>query len=364
MQPKVPFLSNDMSWVTSLARDAVRAGRAYQAPTTPSLARLHANELPWPQDYDPAPGNLNFYPLLYPEALTERLAAHYGVKASEISITRGSSEGIDCLYRGFCEARQDAVLFCPPSFEMYRWYGHLQGVKLIEVPLRAEAGFALDVPALKAAWSKNVKLLALCSPNNPTGNLMDPDHLRELVEFARGRSLVVLDAAYAEFAGQSPGADWIAEYPHVVVLRTVSKALGLAAVRCGAIIARPEIINLMRRVQSPYSFPSLCEHAVLRALEPRPQERTRRRVATIVSERERLGQLFAELPQVRAVYPSQTNFLLMQVADADRFTAAARAGGYLLRRIPDEPGLESCVRITLGTPEQNDGLLAVLRAST
>ncbi len=109
----------------------MRNGRAHKVPTTPNLARLHANELPWPQDYDPAPGQLNFYPLLHPEALAEKMAAHYGVRAEEIAITRGSSEGIDCLYRAFCEAGRDAVLFCPPSFEMYRWYGHVQGAVMI-----------------------------------------------------------------------------------------------------------------------------------------------------------------------------------------------------------------------------------------
>ena len=352
-----------MSWITSLAREAVQKGQAYKAPTTPVLTRMHANELPWPPGYDPAPGNLNFYPLLYPSALAERMAEHYGVKPEELSITRGSSEGIDCLYRAFCEANRDAVLFCPPSFEMYRWYGHLQGAQVIEIPLRAEKGFALDVPALKAAWSDDVKLLTLCSPNNPTGNLMDRGDVLELVEFAHGRSLVVVDAAYAEFAGHNPGSDWIAEYPHVVVLRTVSKALGLAGVRCGAIIACAEIIDLMRRVQSPYHFSSLCEHTVLEALTPKNLENTKRQVAVIAAERERLGVLFAELPQVRKVYPSHTNFLLLKVADADGFSATARDAGYLLRRIPDEPGLESCVRVTLGTPEQNDGLLTALRAS-
>ena len=352
-----------MSWITSRAREAVQKGQAYKAPTTPVLARLHANELPWAPAFDPAPGNLNFYPLLYPSALAERMAEHYGVKPEEISITRGSSEGIDCLYRAFCEANRDAALFCPPSFEMYRWYGRLQGARVIEIPLLAERGFALDVPALKEAWSEDVKLLTLCSPNNPTGNLMDLDDVLELVEFARGRSVVVLDAAYAEFAGQNPGADWIAEYPHVVVLRTVSKALGLAGVRCGAIVACSEIIDLMRRVQSPYHFSSLCEHTVLEAFRPGSLESTQRNIAVIIRERERLGALFSELPQVRTVYPSYTNFLLLKVADADGFSAVARDAGFLLRRIPDEPGLSSCVRITLGTPEQNDGLLAAFRAS-
>ena len=352
-----------MSWITALARKAVREGRAYQAPTTPVLARLHANELPWPPDFDPAPGQLNFYPLLQPEALAAAMAGHYGVQPGQITVTRGSSEAIDCLYRAFCEARRDAVLFCPPSFEMYRWYGRLQGARVIEIPLRAEAGFALDVRAVKAAWSRDVKLLMLCSPNNPTGNLMDPGDLLELVQFARGRSLVVLDAAYAEFAGQNPGADWIAEHPHVVVLRTVSKALGLAAVRCGAVIAQAEIIGLMRRVQSPYSFSSLCEHAVLQALKPDNLARTEQHVAVIAGERERLGGLFARLPQVETVYPSHANFLLLKAADADGLATAARKAGYLLRRIPDEPGLESCVRVTLGTPEQNDGLLAALGAA-
>ena len=346
-----------------MAREVVQKGRAYRAPTTSSLARLHANELPWAPDYDPAPGRLNFYPLLYPAELTGRMAEHYGVRSEEVSVTRGSSEGIDCLYRAFCESNRDAVLFCPPSFEMYRWYGHLQGARVIEIPLRAEKGFALDVTALKAAWSADVKLLTLCSPNNPTGNLMNPDHVLELVEFARGRSLVVIDAAYAEFAGQNTGADWIAEHPHVVVLRTVSKALGLAGVRCGAMIACAEIIELMRRVQSPYHFSPLCEHAVLEALKPENLQKTRKRVAMIIRERERLAARLAELPQVIHVYPSRTNFLLLKVAGADGFTAAARDGGYLLRRIPDEPGLESCVRVTLGAPEQNDGLLAVLKAA-
>ena len=352
-----------MSWITSLAREAVQKGRAYKAPTTPTLARLHANELPWPPSYDPAPGKLNCYPLLYPAKLAERMAEHYGVRPHEISVTRGSSEGIDCLYRAFCEANRDAALFCPPSFEMYRWYGHLQGAQVIEIPLRSEKGFALDVLALKASWSEDVKLLTLCSPNNPTGNLMGRDDVLELVEFAQGRSLVVLDAAYAEFAGQNPGAEWIAEYPHVVVLRTVSKALGLAGVRCGAILACAEIIDLIRRVQSPYHFSSLCEHTVLEALTPKNLENTKRQIAVITRERERLGVLFAELPQVRKVYPSHTNFLLLKVADADGFSAAAREAGYLLRRIPDEPGLESCVRITLGTPEQNNGLLTALRVA-
>lgn len=352
-----------MSWITSKAREAVRKGRAYKAPTTPSLARLHANELPWAPDYDPAPGKLNYYPLLFPAELAERMAEHYGVRPEEISVTRGSSEGIDCLYRAFCEANTDSALFCPPSFEMFRWYGRLQGARVLEVPLRAEDGFSLHVPAIKAAWSDDVKLLILCSPNNPTGNLMNPDDLLELVEYARGRTVVVLDAAYAEFAGQNPGADWIREHPHVVVLRTVSKALGLAGVRCGAIIACEEIVGLMRRVQSPYSFSALCEHTVLEALKPENLATMRGRIALIIEERERVSARLAELPQVRTVYPSHTNFVLLKVADADDFAATSRDGGYLLRRIPDEPGIESCVRITLGTPEQNDGLLATLRAA-
>jgi len=352
-----------MSWITSLAREAVQTGRAYRAPTTTSLARLHANELPWAPDYNPAPGGLNWYPLLYPDALTGRMAQHYGVRPEQVSVTRGSSEGIDCLYRAFCEANSDAALFCPPAFEMFRWYGRLQGARVIEVPLRAEHGFSLDVPAIKAAWSDDVKLLILCSPNNPTGNLMDPGSILELVEHARKRTVVVLDGAYAEFAGQNPGADWIARHPHVAVLRTVSKAPGLAGVRCGAILACEEIIELMRRVQSPYSFSALCEHTVLEALKPENLARTQSRIARIIEERERVSARLAELPQVQTVYPSQTNFVLLKVASADGFTAAARNGGYLLRRIPDEPGLESCVRVTLGAPEQNDGLLAVLKAT-
>ena len=352
-----------MSWITSRARAAVQQGKAYKAPTTPDLARMHANELPWPPGYDPAPGKLNFYPLLHPEALADRMAEHYGVNPQEISVTRGSSEGIDCLYRAFCEANEDSALFCPPSFEMYRWYGHLQGARVIEIPLLAEKGFALDVPAIKAAWGDDVKLLTLCSPNNPTGNLMNPDDLMELVEFANGRSVVVIDAAYAEFAGQNPGADWIAEYPHVVVLRTVSKALGLAGVRCGAIIACEEIIGLMRRVQSPYHFSALCEHAVLEALKPENFGKTEEYLAVIAHERDRMSAGLGSLPQVRTVFPSHTNFVLLQVTDADGFTSTARKGGYLLRRIPDEPGLDSCVRITLGTPEQNSGLLKVLEAA-
>ena len=352
-----------MSWITSLAREAVQKGRAYKAPTTSALARLHANELPWAPDYNPAPGRLNFYPLLYPAELTERMAEHYGVRPQEISVTRGSSEGIDCLYRAFCEANADASLFCPPSFEMFRWYGRLQGARVMEVPLRADHGFSLDVAAIKAAWTDDVKLLILCSPNNPTGNLMDPDDILDLVEHARGRTVVVLDAAYAEFAGQNPGAEWISAHPHVVVLRTASKALGLAGVRCGALIACEEIIELIRRVQSPYSFSALCEHTVLEALQPDHLLKMQDRLQLVIEERERISPLLSELPQVTAVYPSRTNFVLLKATDADAFTAAAREGGFLLRRIPDEPGLESCVRITLGTPEQNDGLLATLRAA-
>ena len=158
-----------MSWITSLAREAVQKGRAYKAPTTSNLARLHANELPWPPDYDPDPGSLNWYPLLYPAALTERMAEHYGVRPEEVSVTRGSSEGIDCLYRAFCESGRDSAIFCPPSFEMFRWYGRLQGARVLEVPLRAADGFSLDVPAIKGGLVRRRQAPDPVLPQQPHG---------------------------------------------------------------------------------------------------------------------------------------------------------------------------------------------------
>ncbi|HEY7672768.1 MAG TPA: aminotransferase class I/II-fold pyridoxal phosphate-dependent enzyme, partial [Gammaproteobacteria bacterium] len=202
-----------------LARPDLRELRAYvPAAYEPGLIRLNANESPWRLPADKTERGLNIYPPPRPLVLNEALAAHYGTKASELLVTRGSSEAIDVLIRGFCEARRDEILVCPPTFDMYRFYAGIQGAGVVRVPLVKERDFALDVDAVLGAVTERTKIVFVCSPNNPTGGSVPRRDVEALCAALAGRALVVIDEAYHEFAG-SNFFDLRARYEHVVLLR-------------------------------------------------------------------------------------------------------------------------------------------------
>lgn len=353
-----------MSGITALIRPEIRGMRPYRSAQFESgMVRLNANESPWrPPGDDSGPG-LNWYPEPRPAALTAGLAAHYGVAPDSLLVTRGSSEAIDVILRGFCRSGVDEVVICPPTFGMYETYAQIQGARLRSVPLLREQGYALDVDGILRPWNESSRVVFVCSPNNPTGNSFPVARIRALAAALRDRGVVVLDAAYAEFAAEDPGISLLGEFDNLIVLRTLSKAMGLAGVRCGALLAPAPVVALLGCVLPPYTFATVCAEAVNRCLEPDNAAEWRRRVGLIKSERERLAGGLAQSPLIRRVWPSDANFVLVETDDARGLVAAARRGGVLVRDFSWDPWLPGCVRITVGSPPQNEQLLKALAAS-
>ena len=348
----------------TLARPEILELEPYShASWEPQLERLHANELPWRSALDATRAGLNRYPEPQPRALVEALAALYGVAPAELLVGRGSDEAIDLLTRAFCRAGEDSVLLSPPTFGMYAVAARIQGAGVVRVPLLgAERGFSLDVPQVLARCSSDVKLVYVCSPNNPTGNRVDAHALLALTDALAGRALLVVDEAYIEFSGGASLASEVARQPYLVVLRTLSKAHGLAGARCGALIAVPEIVSLLRKIIPPYAMTQPTIECVLKALEPGELAAAAERVGTIRAERARLAERLVSLPSVVRVFPSDANFLLVELHDASRAFSRARAAGLLVRDVRAQPGLGRHLRITVGTPEQNTRLIAALAA--
>jgi len=348
-----------VSWVTQLARPDILALKAYEhAAWEPGLTRLHANELPWRSAGDGSVAGLNRYPEPQPRALLEGLAGLYGVAPDSVLVTRGSDDAIDVLVRAFCRAGTDAVLVCPPTFGMYAVAAGIQGARVVSAPLRAQEGFALDVSALLKACTPDVRIVFLCSPNNPTGNLIKAADIAAIARELGKRALVVVDEAYIEFADAASCAPWVREQPQLLVLRTLSKAHGLAGARCGTLVADPEVIALLRKVLTPYAISQLALEAVLKVLAPSQRNTARERIERVRSERTRLFAALGTLAGVKHVWPSAANFLLAQFTDPGAAFARARAAGLLVRDLRGFAGLSDALRITIGSAADNDRLLA------
>ncbi len=311
----------------------------------------------------------NRYPQPQPADLIAQLAKLYRVSPAQVIVTRGSDEGIDLLLRAFCRAGRDAILITPPTYGMYRVAAAIQDARVVTAPLNANRDFALDIRAVLAtvvASSKpkgtppRVRLVFLCSPNNPTGALLDRTAVLRLTKALLGRAVVVVDEAYIEFAKAKSLAADLKASPNLVVLRTLSKAYGLAGIRCGVTLADPTVIGVMQKIIAPYPIPRPVLSAALAALSPAGLAAARKSAAGLVAARKQLAAALKKLPSVRRVWPSDANFLLVQVADAARMMVAARARGVILRdRSKDVP---DAIRITLGTDAENALALEVFRA--
>jgi len=332
----------------SSARKESSGGRVWldanENPQTPSAGK------PW----------LNRYPDPQPPDLVARLADYYAVSAANVLVTRGSDEGIDLLLRAFCRAGQDSILITPPTYGMYSVSAAIQHAGAVTVPLVAARNFAVDPAAVLAAATPAVKLVFLCSPNNPTGALLDRGDVLRLTQSLRGRAVVVVDEAYLEFAGTGSLTEDLGANPNLVVLRTLSKAFGLAGVRCGVTIASPALVGVLQKIIAPYPVPTPVLQAALAALSPEGLAAARASVQGLVAERKRLATALATLPAVRRVWPSDSNFLLFETIDSARVMSATRAAGVVLRDRSRDHGLAHCVRMTMGTPEENNAALEAI----
>ena len=349
-----------MSLVNRLARPEILALKAYShAAWEPSLQRMHANELPWRVAGDTSAAGLNRYPEPQPPPLVQGMAAAYGVDPACVLVGRGSDEAIDLLLRVFCRAGQDNILVCPPTYSMYAVAAGIQGAGVVNVPLRPET-FELDVDAVLARVDASIKLVFVCSPNNPTGNAVPRADLLRLAAALADRALLVVDEAYVEFTAGASVASEVAVQPNLVVMRTLSKSHGLAGARCGALIAPPELIALARKVIPPYAITEMTVEVVAPLLQPTGLAAMRQRVADILAERARLAARLAQLPCVLRQWPSEGNFILADFADADEALRRVRAAGLIIRDMR-QALLPRALRLSVGTPEQNNILLQALQ---
>ncbi|MGQ0798747.1 MAG: histidinol-phosphate transaminase [Pseudomarimonas sp.] len=325
---------------------------------------LNANESPWSAVGDDQ--GLNRYPDPQPVALVNRLAALYQVAPDQLLVGRGSDEAIDLLTRAACRAGRDSVLISAPTFGMYAVCARVQDAAVVNIPLRVADGFALDVKAIAATVSETseadqrIKLIYICSPNNPTGAAVSLADIEHIAGTARDRTLVVVDEAYAEFNDAESAIRLLPHYPNLLVLRTLSKAFAMAGARIGCVIGDPGLIAVLRSIMAPYPLPTPCVLAALAALQDNATALVRSRIALLRSERARLVRALRDLPQVLKVFESDANFVLVRFQDAAATYRGALTAGIVLRLPAPQPGLENCVRISIGTPEENQRLLAFL----
>jgi len=355
--------SNDA--ILDLVRPDLRGFGGYQSARSERLHGdiwLNANESGWASiaDTDAA---CQRYPEPQPEVLRTALSTLYGCAPAQLLIGRGSDEAIDLLVRALCVPQRDAVLVTPPVFGMYAVSARLQDARLVEVPLVESAeGFAPDIDAIAAeALVHGAKLVFLCSPSNPTGGAIPIADIDALAQRLDKRALVVVDEAYIEFSDRPSVVPLLASRPNLAVLRTLSKAHALAAARIGCVIADAALIAVLRACQAPYPVPAPCAALALAALAPDALAQTRSRVSVVRRERARMADALSALPEVRRVYPSQGNFLLVRFADPDAAFGALLDAGVVVRDQRSAAQLDDALRITIGTPEENDRVLAVLR---
>ena len=347
--------------VLDLARPDIRALAPYSSArmeASGGTVLLNANESARSPSF-PGGDGLNRYPDPQPRGLVETLAELYGTTPDRVLATRGSDEAIDLLTRAFCRAGQDGIVISPPTFGMYAVCARIQGAAVVEAPLEADG--SLDVDKLLAAVTPTTKLVYVCTPNNPTGNLVTLDALTTIAEGLAGRALLIVDEAYAEFSGTPSATRLVNTYEHVGVLRTLSKAWSLAGARVGTLVARAEVIGLLRRIIAPYPLPSPCVDAALAALSYEGRRVQRHHVHEILNERARMATALAALPGVREVLPSHANFLAVRFDDAAGTYKRLLAAGVVVRDITRYPGLGDALRITIGTGNENDRVLAILR---
>lgn len=364
-----------------------------------SYIYLNANEWPWSHSIDLKSHGFNRYPSQQPSELIRWASQYYQVSSDQILLSRGSDEGIDLLTRLCCQPHRDQILICPPTFLMYEISARLQEIKICRVPLK-QINHSIELDRQKLAMTLEtqvgIKLIFLCSPNNPSGQSVPISHIADLCEQTYGRSLVVVDEAYAEFSDQPSAVSLLSRYDNLVVLRTLSKAFGLAGLRLGFTLGHPDLITVLQTIMAPYPIPSVVVTAALAQLnvmgmslgnEHRSVDHPWRcAIQTLINERQRLYAaltmftqqlerpksesfpselLKLELP-IREVWPSSANFLLLQSDilknNIPTLGEYLKSRGIIIRDVShlmEKPGF---YRVTVGTPKENTIFLEAIQS--
>ncbi|HGS4569182.1 histidinol-phosphate transaminase [Vibrio cholerae] len=314
---------------------------------------LNANESPFNNEYKTDFARLNRYSDCQPKAMIQAYANYAGVQPEQVLTSRGADEGIELLIRAFCEPNQDAILFCPPTYGMYAISAETFGVERKKVPLTTD--WQLDLPSIEANLDR-VKLVFVCSPNNPTGNLVKRADIIKLLEMTQDRAIVVMDEAYIDFCPEASTVDLLAQYPNLAILRTLSKAFALAGLRCGFTLANAELINVLLKVIAPYPVPVPVAEIAVQALSPAGLARAKYQVLDLGANRAYLQVGLSMVPGVQ-VFEGWGNYLLVKFPDGDVLFKAAWEHGIILRNSP----IENCVRISVGNREECEKTVAFIR---
>lgn len=337
--------------IENLVRENIRILKPYSSARNESKVKnglfLDANESPYNTGYNryPQPVNMEL------KSAAARMAG-FGMDCSNVFAGNGSDEAIDVLVRIFCNPGKDNIVSISPTYGMYKVVAAINDVEYREC--RLGEGFSLDGDALLSLTDRSSKIIFLCSPNNPTGNLLERSEVMKVVQNFAG--IVVIDEAYIDFSGDKGYAGVLKVYPNVVILRTMSKSRGMAGIRVGFAFASSEIISYMDKVKYPYNLNAVSQELAIKSLARDKMENLRE----IVNERERM---FAELGKtegVKRVFPGKGNFLLAEVGDPAAMVAFLKSKGVVIRDRSKEPGCEGCVRITVGKRSENDLLLSLL----
>jgi len=338
-----------MNSIESLVRENIRALKPYSSARDEFSGAegifLDANENPY--------GNLNRYPDPYQKALKEKLSKLKSIPSKNIFIGNGSDEIIDLVFRIFCEPGKDKVITFPPTYGMYEVSAGINNVEIITVPLTAD--FQIDFKEFyrQTKENQNIKIVFVCSPNNPTGNSID--NIETLLQ--KNNAIVVVDEAYIDFSERPSLVEKIHKYPNLIVSQTFSKAFGLAAARVGIAYANEAIVALLNKVKPPYNVSALNQKAALEVVENFTLVQDR--INLILSEKEQLINQLSELDEVIKIYPSDANFLLVEFINANEIYEKLIGHKIIVRN--RNSIIKNCIRITVGTPEENSKLINTLK---
>ena len=339
--------------IQSLARENVKRLRPYSSARDDfkgnATVFLDANENPFPNGY-------NRYPDPHQSLLKEAIAKIKNVMPDQIFLGNGSDEPIDLLLRAFCEPAEDNVIIPQPTYGMYGISAEINNVEVIPTTLNHE--FDLDTPTVLRVVKPKTKLIFICSPNNPSGNLLDEREIETLLKSFSG--IVVIDEAYIDFADSMSWTTKLSQFKNLVVLQTFSKAWGLASLRLGMCFGNTEIIMLLNKIKPPYNINAFTQSEVLKSLLHGAQEKDRM-VALIRNERENLRKKLAEIPKVKKIHPSHANFLLVEVTRASQIYDQLVKKGIIVRDRSKVILCDDCLRITVGTAEENNQLIQALQ---
>lgn len=339
--------------LNKLIRPAIKAMKSYSSARDEfesqdeDLVFLDANE-------NPFPNGLNRYPDPQQMQLKNKLAALKGLRPSQILCGNGSDEVLDLIFRAFCEPNKDAIITLTPTYGMYAVLANLNGIQQQCVSLTAD--FQIDVPAVLNAIQPNSKLLFICSPNNPSGNVMNRTAVKGILKAFQG--LVVIDEAYIDFTDTESWLEDLSEHPNLVVTQTLSKAYGLAGIRLGICYASEEIIAVLNKIKPPYNINSLTQNAALTAISK--QENTKQQLKIILDQRTELIKEFKKIAWIEKLYPTDANFILIRVDNANLRYEKLKNKGIIVRNRTHEDGCTNCLRITVGTAEENKRLINIL----